>query len=288
MITADSPFDQWTVTNHYDDLDPFYRELWGEHLHHGFWMNGVETPDDAARRLVELVANKAQIKSGDQVIDIGCGYGAPARLLAQQYAAQVTAITLSPVQHAYAQSLGPDRNPLFLLADWLTTNFSAQSYQAAIAIESSEHMPERVEFFRRAFNVLKVGGRLVVCAWLTREDPSSVEIEWLLRPICLESRIAHLPTMAELIEAAQTAGFTIIESQDCTRSVNRTWGVVLRRLITHLIKDPRYRAYLLNRQHRNRIFALTALRIWLAYKIGAMRYGILTVCRGLTSQAPRN
>jgi tocopherol O-methyltransferase len=279
MISAETPFDWSAVRGHYDDLDPFYRELWGEHLHHGFWTNGAELPDLAVRRLVEIVAEKAQIKSGDQVLDIGCGYGAPARQLVQQYEAKVTAITLSPVQHAYARALDSDTNPLYLLTDWLTTDFPVQGYHAAVAIESTEHMPDRAEFFRRAFNVLKVGGRLVVCAWLSREEPSSPEIEWLLRPICLEGRIPQLPTMAELIKAAQTAGFTIIESQDCTRSVSRTWGVILRRLIDHLIKDARYRAYLFNREHRNRIFALTVLRIWLAYKIGAMRYGVLTVRR---------
>src|SRR5580700_11417964 len=79
MISAELPFDPSEVRSHYDELDPFYRELWGEHVHHGFWTTGTESPEIAARRLVELVAEKAQIKSGDLVLDIGCGYGAPAR-----------------------------------------------------------------------------------------------------------------------------------------------------------------------------------------------------------------
>lgn len=279
MISAELPFDPSEVRSHYDELDPFYRELWGEHVHHGFWTTGTEPPEIAARRLVELVAEKAQIKSGDQVLDIGCGYGAPARQLVEQYGAKVTAITLSPVQHDYARGLSPSSNPLYHLADWLTADFPAQSYHAAIAIESTEHMPDRVQFFRKAFSALKVGSRLVVCAWITRERPSRLEIDWLLRPICLEGRIPQLPTMVELINAARTAGFSVIESQDYAQSVSRTWGVVLRRLIMHLITDTRYRAYLFNSQHRNRIFGLTALRIWLAYRVGAMRYGILTMTR---------
>ena len=28
------------VARHYDQLDRFYRELWGEHVHHGFWATG--------------------------------------------------------------------------------------------------------------------------------------------------------------------------------------------------------------------------------------------------------
>jgi tocopherol O-methyltransferase len=279
MISADTPFDQTTVADHYDDLDSFYREIWGEHVHHGFWTTGTESPEIAVQRLVDSVAEKAQIKPGDRVLDIGCGYGASARQLAQQYGADVTAITLSPVQYAHSQGLSREQNPRYLLADWLRMDFPAQLFQAAIAIESTEHMPDRVEFFRKAFDVLKVGGRLVVCAWLTRERPSPWETRWLLRPICVEGRIPHLMSLAELERAAETAGFVIVESRDCTRAVCATWGIILRRLVEHLLKDPRYRAFLLDRRQSNRVFGLTVLRIWLAYKMGAMRYGILTVTR---------
>jgi tocopherol O-methyltransferase len=279
MISANTRFDQTTVADHYDDLDSFYRELWGEHVHHGFWTTGAESPEIAVQRLVDLAAKKARIKPGDSVLDIGGGYGAPARQLAQQYGADVTAITLSPVQYAHSQSLGQEANPRYLLADWLRTDFPAQLYEAAIAIESTEHMPDRVEFFRRAFNVLKPSGRLVVCAWLTRDRPSLLETRWLLRPICVEGRIPQLMSLVEFERAAEKAGFVIVESHDCTQAVRPTWGIILRRLVEHLLKDPRYRAFLLDRRQSNRVFALTALRIWLAYKMGAMRYGILTVTR---------
>jgi tocopherol O-methyltransferase len=132
----------------------------------------------------------------------------------------------------------------------------------------------KAEFFRRAFQILPVGGRLVVCAWLSRVQLSSIEIRLLLQPICDEGRIRQLPTLAELIQAGEAAGFVVVDSQDCTQAVSRTWGIISQRMIRHLLT-----AFLVDRQRRNRIFALTVLRIWLAYKIGAMRYGILTLSR---------
>jgi tocopherol O-methyltransferase len=35
------------VPHHYDDLDPFYRELRGDHVHHGLWTTGLENPAHA-------------------------------------------------------------------------------------------------------------------------------------------------------------------------------------------------------------------------------------------------
>jgi tocopherol O-methyltransferase len=278
LISAKSNFDASVVADHYDELDVFYRELWGEHVHHGLWVSGQESAEVAVRHLVDVVAREAQIKAGDRVIDIGCGYGAAARQLVQHYGAEVTAITLSSAQHAYAQTVTTGTNPTYLVADWLATDL-LQNFQAAIAIESSEHMPDRDEFFRRAYNVLEAGRRFVVCAWLSREHPSSLDIAWLLRPICDEGRVPHLPTLNELIISAKAAGFELVNSQDCTRAVRRTWGIILRRMIGRLLTVGRYRAFLLDPRRRNRIFALTVVRLWLAYWVGAMRYGIVTLER---------
>jgi len=287
LISAASQFDAAVVADHYNELDVFYRALWGEHVHHGLWVNGQESPEVAVRHLVDVVAKEAQIKPGDHVIDIGCGYGAAARQLAQYYGAEVTAITLSSAQHAYAQTVTADTNPLYLLADWLTTDFSRR-FEAAIAIESSEHMPDRDEFFRRAYKALEAGGRFVVCAWLSSEAPSPMEVAWLLRPICDEGRLPCLPTLNELAASAKAVGFEVVNTQDCTRAVRRTWGIIFRRMIGSLLTDSRYRAFLLDPRRRNRIFALTVVRLWLAYRVGAMRYGIVTLERKRSHMAQKS
>ena len=56
MIRPSRPQTTAAVAAHYDELDPFYREVWGEHVHHGFWATGRESPTAAAEALVDLVA----------------------------------------------------------------------------------------------------------------------------------------------------------------------------------------------------------------------------------------
>src|SRR3978361_1598672 len=52
--------------------------------------------------------------------------------------------------------------------DWLDNGLPDAAFDRAYAIESSEHMVDKARFFSEAWRVLKPGGRLVVCAWLSR------------------------------------------------------------------------------------------------------------------------
>jgi tocopherol O-methyltransferase len=279
VIASSRTIDSAGVADHYNELDLFYREIWGEHVHHGLWLTGNENPALAVVQLVQFVADEAGIKTGARVCDIGCGYGAAARYLARQKEVEVTAVTVSMRQHAYACKVDPSGNPNYLLSDWLTTELPPESFDAAFAIESSEHMPDKVEFFSRAARILKTGGRLVVCSWLAGQTSGGSQKKWLLEPICREGRMPHLLSSGELVAAAERAGFTTIKQNDISNQVSRTWSIVIVRFVKRLISDPRYRSFLFDPELHNRIFAATTIRIWLAYRIRAMRYGIFTFAK---------
>ena len=59
MIASPKEIDGAEVAAHYDALDHFYRDVWGEHVHHGWWLRGDETRAEALRALVEMVADRA-------------------------------------------------------------------------------------------------------------------------------------------------------------------------------------------------------------------------------------
>jgi tocopherol O-methyltransferase len=277
VISSSQEIRPEAVASHYDELDRFYRDVWGEHVHHGLWLRGNESREQAVRQLVDLVAREARIGPGMHVCDIGCGYGATARMLAAESGAQVTAITVSPAQHAFARERQPDAtNPDYRLGDWLANDLPAESFDAAIAIESSEHMPDLAAFFAQARRVLRPGARLVVCAWLSTDAPGPNAQRWLLEPICREGRMPQMGTVADYERLARDAGLACERFEDVTRQVARTWPAIIRRFLARLATRPSYLRFLLSRHARNRVFALTIFRIMLAYRTGAMRYGVFT------------
>lgn len=261
------------TADHYDELDLAYRRLWGDHVHHGLWRTGRETPAEAVAALSDLVAERLGLAPGQHLADIGCGYGATARRFAAR-GALVTGYTLSAAQTAAAP---PASGVTIRVGDWLANDLTASSQDGAYAIESSEHFADKPAFFTAAARVLKPGGKLVICAWLADPEASDWQVRHLLLPICVEGRMPSLGTAADYLTMAGAAGFRTAAHEDLSRHVARTWTLCLAAVARGFVTDPALRHVAL--RARNRVFALTIPRLILAYRTGAMRYGVFTFTR---------
>jgi tocopherol O-methyltransferase len=284
VIVPDVSQNAVAVADHYDDLDPVYRRVWGEHVHHGLWATGRETPVDAVEALVDTVGDRLHLKPGEACADIGCGYGSTARHLAVTRGVGVTGMTLSAEQAQYAAA-HPVPDVDIHLRDWLSNGLPDASVDAAWAIESSEHMVDKPRFFAEAHRVLVPGGRFVVCAWLAETDAGRWKIRHLLEPICREGRLPSMGTREEYEAMALAAGFAIADYEDVSHRVARTWTICGLRLVKALLVDRETRRAAFG--SRNRISVLIFPRLILAYRTGAMRYGIFTLSRAGENGAPR-
>jgi tocopherol O-methyltransferase len=260
------------VARHYDVLDELYRRVWGEHVHHGLWESGDESPAQAAVALARRVADAAGVGEGHVVADVGCGYGATARLLARERGARVTGLTLSRAQADAA----PAREGVeILVRDWLENGLPDAAFDAAIAIESLSHMPDKPRVFAELARVVKPGGRVVLVDWLARERPGALERRLLLDPICREGRLPELHPASEYVAFLREAGLTVTGFEDLSRRAVRTWAVVARRLPAVLLRDPA----LVARAWPERAFLPSLVRIPLAERTGAMRLCLIAARR---------
>lgn len=274
--TAQHPSD---VAAHYDDLDQWYLRIWGEHVHHGLWQTPDDTVEAAVLQLVDLVAEQAAIGPAASVCDVGCGYGGPARRLARRHGAHVVGYTLSRAQYQYALARdGDSRGPRYYCRDWLDNGLVSQRFDAVISIESSEHFPDKAAFFAEAWRLLRPGGRVAVCAWLAADQPSPWQVKHLLEPICREGRLPGMGSEEDYRGLLDGAGFVEVSFIDLSAQVRKTWPIILGRMLRVLLRDVSAWRFLL-KGPENRVFARTVLRIWLAYNVGAMRYGLFSAAR---------
>ena len=70
------------------------------------------------------------------------------------------------------------------------------------------------------------------------------------------------------------SNFEVESFEDLSARVRKTWSICLVRVLRNVFRRPQYRRFLFSAGARNRIFLVTIVRIWLAYAVGAIRYGI--------------
>ncbi len=267
------------IARHYDSLDYFYRDIWGEHIHHGLWLSGKESPAEAAEQMSRHVLACLDLSPGARLADVGCGYGGTARLAAEIYGANVVGYTVSAAQKSYAEKRSISRGSVEIrVQDWAEAKLADGSVDALLSLESIEHMPDRGSFAREARRVLRPGGKMVVCTWLAAERVSGWSQRHLLEPISREGRQAALVTTQDLKSLLGAAGFSEVLVEDLSTQVKRTWRVVIRRMMFRLLTRRRYWQLMLDASASDRIFAITACRILTAYQTGCMRYALFS-CR---------
>jgi tocopherol O-methyltransferase len=140
-------------------------------------------------------------------------------------------------------------------------------------------MADKAAAFREAYRVLRPDGRLAVCAWIAREGARAWEVRHLLEPICREGRLPGMGTERDYLALIAGAGLELGGVEDLSAQVKGTWPRCAMALARRLVVDRRYRRFIASSLSRNRVFALTLLRIWAAYETGAMRYLLFTARR---------
>ena len=215
------------IQHHYDLVSPYYKALWGPHLHHGYYETGEESKVEAAERLIKLLVQRANISKGARVLDVGCGIGGSSIWLAQNLGCKVTGINISPVQLAMVPDAARElsNQPRFMLHDANDLRMT-DNFDVIWAVEVLSHLSQRAEFFKRAAKLLVKGGIICEAAWLKAEDLGRKDEEIFIRPI-EEGMLVNLPSLAEYKSHFVSNNLTLRYYEDISSNVAHTWDVCL-------------------------------------------------------------
>lgn len=265
---------------HYDLSTLFYRLLWGQHIHHGLW-DADEAPDVAQLNLTDTLAGLAGVKSGDRVLDVGCGMGGSSIRLAKRYGAEVTGITLSPVQRLWATAAARmesvSQQTTFRRVDAEKAQFDPTSFDVVWSIECTEHLFDKPAFFRRAASWLRPCGRMTICAWLAgprASEPSGAE---QVRRVCEGFLCPSLGSSSDYTGWMSDAGLIVEPMLDWTDRVTETWEICRRRVQQTRV---RWLARIIDRQTTQFLDDFTT--ILEAYRSRAMSYGCFVARKPLS------
>ena len=213
------------IRDHYDSLAFVYRSFWGDHIHHGLFVDEEETPEQAQVNLLDHCIAKVN-PGGGEVLDVGCGHGGTAIRLAKRCDCTVLGLTISEKQARLARENAKHAQLsgliTFIMQDAESYEYPAAAFDLVWTMESSEHFHDKEQYFRNVANTLRSGGRLLLAAWtgsMTRPKVREVARAFL----CPE-----LWTGTHYQAAIESAGMRLRSCEDLSRQVMRTWEICQR------------------------------------------------------------
>jgi len=161
---------------HYEVPAEFFAHVMGDHLKYSccYWSKGGGTLSEAEEAALELTVQRAGIEDGQNVLDLGCGWGSLSLWIAEHYPnASVTSVSNSTSQREFILEQAGKRsirNVDVIVCDM--NDFAARErFDRVVSVEMFEHMRNYGELFRRIDEWLLPDGRFFMHIFCHRTTP---------------------------------------------------------------------------------------------------------------------
>jgi cyclopropane-fatty-acyl-phospholipid synthase len=154
---------------HYEVPAAFYQQVLGPHLKYssGYFAPGITTLAEAESQMLRLTLERARLRDGDRILELGCGWGSLSLYLAQRLPhSRITAVSNSHSQREFIVQSAQARGLTNL--DVLTCDVNAlefaqgTSFDRVVSVEMFEHLRNYQLLLRRIAGWLPSGATLFV------------------------------------------------------------------------------------------------------------------------------
>lgn len=194
------------IVAHYDLSNDLYRLFLDDSMTYSAarFEHVGQSLEDAQRAKLRSMAEKARLRPGLRVLEVGCGWGAFAVMAAREYGCQVTAVTLSDAQYGHVVDLiareGLEDQVDVRLVDYRDLD---GTFDRIVSIEMLEAVGHRYlgTYFRALDRLLAPDG-LAVVQVITLPDQR--ERSYRRRPDFIQRAIfpgGHLPSLTSMARA---------------------------------------------------------------------------------------
>jgi cyclopropane-fatty-acyl-phospholipid synthase len=152
---------------HYELPAAFFQQVLGKHLKYSscYYGEGIGDLDSAEAAMLALTCERAAIEDGDEILELGCGWGSMTLWMAEHYpAARITAVSNSASQRRFIMdqcALRQLTNIEVITADVNSFDIERR-FDRVVSVEMFEHVRNYKTLMGRIHDWLKPGGTLFV------------------------------------------------------------------------------------------------------------------------------
>ncbi|MFE6197922.1 class I SAM-dependent methyltransferase [Streptomyces sp. NPDC057838] len=231
--------DRRAISHHYDVGNDFYEIVLGPSMVYScaYWPAPDATLEQAQHDKLELVCRKLDLKPGQRLLDVGCGWGSMAVHAAREHGVHVVGVTLSQEQAAYARKRVADEG----LTDKVEIRVQDYRdvrdgpYDAISSIGMAEHVgaDRYLEYAADLYDLLKPGGRLLnhQIARRPQRDETAYRVDGFIDSYVFPD--GELQPLGSTVTQLERAGFEVRDVE----SIREHYALTLRRWVSRLEAD---------------------------------------------------
>jgi cyclopropane fatty-acyl-phospholipid synthase-like methyltransferase len=208
--------DEKLVRWHYDRGNDFFAAFLGPRMVYtsGFFTDPSQTVEQAQDQKMDMVCQKLQLKQGETMLDIGCGWGTLALHAAKYYGANTTGVTLSKNQaefgNARIKEAGLSDRARILCMDY--RDIPKTRYNKISSLEMVEHVGVKnlTPFYKQVYDLLDDDG-LFFLQWTgLRRNSKMEDLVWglFMAKYIFQGADASLP-LAPMVNVMEKSGWEI-------------------------------------------------------------------------------
>lgn len=227
------------ITAHYDLGNDFYRLWLDETMTYSsaVYESAQQSLADAQRSKYRAIADRAGVRQGQHVLEIGTGWGGFAMFAAGELGCRVTSVTISEAQHDLATQrvaeAGLDDLVSIELRDYRDL---IGTYDAIVSIEMLEAVGAEYyrDFFAACDRALKPGGGMSIQVITFPHDAYEAQLRganWIQRYIFPGG---VLPSLTAIESSLQSTGLLVTGVRDIRDSYARTLSAWRTRFFEHI------------------------------------------------------
>ena len=172
---------------HYEVPAKFFQLCLGKHRKYSscFWLPDTKTLDEAEENALQLSCEHADLKDGQQILELGCGWGSLTLWMAAHFPnSQITGVSNSNSQREYITAMAEKRglsNIKIITCDMNTFIPSEHTSQARfdriVSVEMFEHMRNHQLLYGKVHDWLTPGGKFFMHIFVHRSTPYAFEVQ---------------------------------------------------------------------------------------------------------------
>ena len=166
---------------HYEVPPRFFKYALGKNLKYSCsFFDNTDSLDEAEKSMIELYIERADIQEGQDILDLGCGWGSFSLYVAEKYSSiSITAVSNSKDQITFIQNEAKRRGLLNIKASKMDVNNLDldNKFDRIVSIEMFEHLRNYKLILKTLNNLLKPDGRLFVHIFCHKELTYFYEIK---------------------------------------------------------------------------------------------------------------